>query len=1578
MLLLLIAIIVLVAVIYYINNDSKINTEIKKLNECPDVFTSNCDVNPCNCISQRNKPKYQKTVNDNGVNKNCYYCGKKCVTELNEPNNIKIKNTNEIYLVNDVQLNSDGILIYAPEYAYLEGDIVDCVCANDNVPIRKNIIIQDSNGEIIEKTGYICGGDTDGGRKYAKNDLTKDIFLKITADREFHLNPITEVDVTNTVKIITQTGDNSELKKQFASNINEIVNANVNANIGNFKPRGGACPLTQPNYYLNKANVYVGGNDYIFSGNPEFNDNVTTSCSINDVCDCSNNDEMLWIIKDNEGMLHDCKTCGKLICPNDEDVYITKYTYDNGVNTLLNCSEIMYNNLNNEYLNKCQCNNGRQLKRMSYELDGKMYTCDTCEEIVNACPANTTLDDFNQNKCTLDPSCKCPRDHNGELLVKYETIYYDSGGNNIRTLEPTLRYKACSVCGFSTTPTIYDFCEDKKSCDISSKLQVLLNDIDSEIQTIIDTGNIALYVNDTIKARVSEYVKLNNGVLEFTDSNIDKELQELNYQCLQKHTIFSLFYDILTDKIVKFTDTANQLAKKKTCNDIANMSSEIDTGDGVNCRYDFDENKLFSIMGQLTYEKDYKVSALYERPTENKRKLSNIIKYYSDDIDAFNYTLRNCSKTCEVDYKKHYNVNPPQQNRLENLDDCNKLASLYCPSYSNIDDNSFVFSKRVKDFCLNKDDKCNVFTYVKSENDDYINNRVKNLCPNACWKCDEIAVINAKESIAIKNRYAEAIGMETISKEEENNIITNAVNVSAKLRNQINAGLDVLTSTAGFTKYIEDLNFNILDMVNIWDFKYGLANDAEFINKCAQIDESGAYNYLELADCHLVDSIDKVDAAYRSKNGEILKGIYGYCKSPEKSNWMRSIMENCAKSSPNEKSPICLQVDNSNSFPFKLDGVKDCFGTVVADGSKPEEMVNCINKKLSTACIGEVRDLQANYDIECKQNFSRCVASNYCGTFRQYATVKYDETPECKTNNCMSMVNYDIPDDKIPKCNIDQKRTGVLDEIVSFFNFGAKPKTPQPKNPAECDAEKKRYKICSKCNISFNEITKREKALNEDYLHNGVYDNTKVDERLKNNPLCLKCIDGALNCATKNKWEKKKNIKYPTHDVLTSGFYKVDECPPNTSLCVPPKRGSLDFSFWVDDAGNKVPERENEFKWYINNWWKGYRDDNTSCKGKWVLKYNDKYCDTNTCNLTDMSFNIKISNDVTKSMAISKNLAKYLKIAMNEYIYQHQVGSYNHIGALLSKIMWATKDKANPNPECGVQYDKYLFNNIVVLLTLLKTESSLKSGIPINYRQKLEQMLRRLSNISPEKQYCSKNKKSYVTGNTKISQVDLAYLLSSRQYLFFNDTDINNMYNTLNPNSVQINVTLVDDNIATFNVDFKNITFDIAENIKNIFNTQNLQKYNSVNDDLFIKYLFNTFTYNSGSSFINIFKDLLTNVQINNTMIALNGNINLGGVSGIASSNYIWLYEKEDATQLIECDKAKIKGFVGEFTNLNIDILPGNTYSGMEACTKNTALFFAENKCNLQQLVSEKKIPCSDFIINREMHYTPNITKSCI
>ena len=68
---------------------------------------------------------------------------------------------------------------------------------------------------------------------------------------------------------------------------------------------------------------------------------------------------------------------------------------------------------------------------------------------------------------------------------------------------------------------------------------------------------------------------------------------------------------------------------------------------------------------------------------------------------------------------------------------------------------------------------------------------------------------------------------------------------------------------------------------------------------------------------------------------------------------------------------------------------------------------------------------------------------------------------------------------------------------------------------------------------------------------------------------------------------------------------------------------------------------------------------------------------------------------------------------------------------------------------------------------------------------------------------------------------------------------------------------------------------------------------------------------------------------------------------------------------------------MGEFENLNIDIDIGQTYSGMVACEKNTALFFEENKCNLQQLVSEKKIPCSDHIIEREKHNNPTISKTC-
>ena len=49
----------------------------------------------------------------------------------------------------------------------------------------------------------------------------------------------------------------------------------------------------------------------------------------------------------------------------------------------------------------------------------------------------------------------------------------------------------------------------------------------------------------------------------------------------------------------------------------------------------------------------------------------------------------------------------------------------------------------------------------------------------------------------------------------------------------------------------------------------------------------------------------------------------------------------------------------------------------------------------------------------------------------------------------------------------------------------------------------------------------------------------------------------------------------------------------------------------------------------------------------------------------------------------------------------------------------------------------------------------------------------------------------------------------------------------------------------------------------------------------------------------------------------------------------------------------------------------------MEACNVNTALWFGENKCNLQQLTSEKKIPCSNSVLNRERHYDNKVTKSC-
>ena len=1052
MLLLLIAIIVLVAVIYYTQT-----TQIIKLNECPDVFSKKCDVNPCNCPNQRDKPKYQKTVNYDGVDKICFYCGKQCITELNEPNNIKIKNTNDEFLVNDIKLNADGSLSYTPEYAYLEGEIVDCACENDNLPVRKTILTQDNDGNMVEKTGYICGGNPDGSRKHAKNDVTKDIFIRRTADREIKLEPKKEVDVTEIEQIITQTGDidSDQLKKDFSSNIQGIVDANVNVDeIEKIKQQvakrtGGACPQTQPGTYLNKLNKWVVNHDYIFSGNPELNDNVTTSCSIDDVCDCSNNDEMMWKIKDNEGIFHDCKTCGKLICPNEEDASIQTYTNKNGIKTILSCSEIMYNGLNNEYLNKCQCNNGRQLNRREYTLhkgtaNERTYTCDTCEEVVNACPANITLDNTNNDRCTLDSSCQCPRDQNGALLVKYPVIYYGPGNMNIKTSGPNAKYQGCYMCGYPINSLIYDLCEDKNSCNISSKLQTLLNDIDSEIKRISDTGNVFTPVNDSIKTRINEYF-VYDEITKTSSYGNDNELEKLNNKCLPKHTIWDLFSDILKGFPNNYIDTANELAKRKTCNDIAHMSSEIDTGDGVNCRYTNDEDELFSIMGKLTYEKDYNASdfpnidpdstikyqQIITKPRKidrkNKQKLSNIIKYFSDDMYNSNRVLRNCSKTCDVDYKKHYNIDAPQIDNWGS-DICGKQANMYCPSYSNVNENQFFFSRRVKDFCANKNEKCNAYTYIKHENENYINNRVKGLCPNSCWKCDENAVMKAREEIKFLNNNAGDIGV--LSKQEENDLVTVFVNESKQLREQINTGLDVLTSRSGFTKYVEDLKFNILDMVNRWDFKYQLANDKEFVDKCNQnADDNGVSNFLEFAGCHIVDSKDKVDAQYRTDKSKILDGIYGYCTSPEKSNWMNSIMENCANSAPGDESPICLEMDNSNSFPFKLDGVKDCFGSV--DISDSKGIIGCINSKMSNACVGDVRELQDSYNTECRKNFQRCVTANACGAVREYVPVYHRPKPECKTNSCINMINYDIPDGEIPECG--QRGIAFWDSVKSVF-----------------------------------------------------------------------------------------------------------------------------------------------------------------------------------------------------------------------------------------------------------------------------------------------------------------------------------------------------------------------------------------------------------------------------------------------------------------------------------------------------------------------------------------------------------------
>jgi len=405
----------------------------------------------------------------------------------------------------------------------------------------------------------------------------------------------------------------------------------------------------------------------------------------------------------------------------------------------------------------------------------------------------------------------------------------------------------------------------------------------------------------------------------------------------------------------------------------------------------------------------------------------------------------------------------------------------------------------------------------------------------------------------------------------------------------------------------------------------------------------------------------------------------------------------------------------------------------------------------------------------------------------------------------------------------------------------------------------------------------------------------------------------------------------------------------------------------------------------MDNWWKGYPDSNKTCKGRWVLKYGQEYCTKNNCNVSNLSFKMSLSNDLTRSMIESNSLLiNYLKTAINEYVYQSIVNSYAHINKLMSNILWATTRKSDPNPECGTKYDKYLFNEIVILLNDLKSDDKFKSGIPLNYRKTLEQMFTRLSTLRPEDGYCHIENKSkpYYTGNTKIAAYDLNKLLSSRSYLFFNDDDIKTLYNPSNPSSVSTNVKLTDDTIATFNIEFNNIKYDIANKIKDIFNVQNNVVYSSAHSDYFIIYLFNVFGSISNNSrlFSNVFKKVLKTEQINNAKIQLDKPIVVDNakITGNTGSTYIWLYSKPDATQIIDCDAAKLRGFVGEFENLNIDIQKGQTYSGMTPCEKNTALFFeTEVNCDLRQLMSEKNIKCDDDIINREKNKNSNITSLC-
>ena len=1213
-----------------------------------------------------------------------------------------------------------------------------------------------------------------------------------------------------------------------------------------------------------------------------YNDPVTLDPLACQYCTCSDDDSKNWQYY--TGYIpHDCKTCGKLKCPNFDDndniamhIY-HKYNIGKGSPTM-DCD---------------YCPMGYKKIKMLSEDDkyGMEYSYNVCV------PSENDYPNFDINsgttECSYKKNGKCDIGHPYLNTIKY---------NN----EPGMG--ECYICTDDDTFDREKGCVDFNSTDLSSNLTSFINALNKDLEIDEYSALDTLIISDNTNNEFFKFKYPNKEIDEFMvyDDLLNIDEKYLQYYLIVGDSSYSLFpylynrvryvnknensdvretitlddnddtssessaiefkpgeetlienaSDYNKKIILDQTDRLElysilQMILAGTCEKISNLRHDKNIKTYLDCTNinDFDE-KIYSVEGneaKLNNEKqeyelddDVLVNLNDDKETIN---LMNAPLHLKSIIEQISYQLENCEE-CNVD-RKEMNMDEPYEYGDEDSY-CN-VENLYCPGIKDNENTKMicdaVFKKTKK--------KCNMTSVLSFIVKQFMSEIGNELCKKSCGNCklDDIEFIGDKD-----------------------------YNVNMM------SGINVMVSERGFRTYTNSLKFNILDSMNLYGIRQNILTDNidnsySYMNEyCVKdIMEDGAPTLFTGNNlCYLAQGGDKlkkdIPEKYKSDKNMLFPGMYAYC--PDEIPLVKSIKSKCAKGEL--KHNICKEVDNSNTFLFKLNDTMKCFGeydylqSVILEEKKVEEekveekkveeentktnpLHLCIAKSIYDSCDG-YKDFYMENNLECNNTYKHCLCINKCAPNQYYDG--YD--------NYKSLCNYEDTSD---------------------------------------------------------------------------YYNIRIDPNKVENSKCKKCVDEAVNCVSNNAWDKKLKTYNDTKEYkdFISKKYTASEL--------------LDYDHFKNGS-------EIEHTWYIKNWDDGIKDENEHCKGKWVygISNSGNDCNDKECILKEMTLSFTVSEDLhIKDVEPFKN---DIITAMYDFLYQLNVGTKHHIvNSLYSKIFYLTKNKGDPTPECGLRYNDNIFTEVNMLISHVK-KNNYGIAIPLSIRNRIKIAL---SNIIKQE---NKNKSTecylegiyYKSEYTKLSTTDIIYLTSLQPYIYYTFNDIKKNLNNKYPDDVSIGLEFKEENNKGVIMEFvfKNIKKSFINNLRNNFQSDT-HKEEYLSTDMFSTYLFKHYNKYKTYRYVKIFEGI-NSINFKQQIITLKTD---NKTQGYKSNEYVWLYEKEKPNALIEC--IKDRGFIGEFSDIKIEIEPGMTYNGMETCSKNNALWFKkEQKCDLKHYESKRIFYCED------------------